>query len=365
MRLSELRGKLVILDLWNTHCGACIAAFPHLYALQEQFADSLTVMPVCMLDSKADVQKFYARRPALRFSSAVVEDTLDALFTLIHPDSYPHEVWLDEHRVVRAITYAADVSAENVRALLTQNKQLAVKKRQVAFDGNSSGFLYRSMITGYNDSVSTYGVLHYHDSSVTRVYGFNLPILEFLLARYPQFSSDIYHKRLIIKGSEDTDYYFNRPAGMDAAAYREKVLYGYDLVLPASFSKAEADSIMFTDICRFFRLKVYTKKEVTDCLILYKTGAIPQSRQPESLDISDDGLNLRMQHGSMKALLAFFDKDGWPPVVDETGFGDVLDATLSIRPTLDLENIDRQLKPYGLAIRLAKRNIDMLVMEQS
>lgn len=368
MRLSEIKGKLVILDLWNTHCGACIAAFPHLYDLQQQLGDSLTVMPVCMLDSKADVQQFYDKRKgtanALKFSTAVLEDTLDALYTLFHPDSYPHEVWLDEHRVVRAITYAADVSADNIRALLNYQKDVAVKRKQVLYTGNDRNFLYGSVLTRYNDSLYTYGVQQKRDSLATRVYGMNLPVLEYLLNCYPQFRNDIHHKQLVIKGGDPANYYFNRPTGMDAAAYRQKILYGYDLSLPPRYSPEEADSIMRTDICRFFRLSVYTQKIKEVCLVLYSTGNITSSSAAQELEVSDDRSTLLMRNTGIIGLMGFLDKKGWPVVINETGYTGTMDLDLVVSPKLNPAAVNAALKPYRLAVKAEARTIEKLVIEQ-
>lgn len=44
VRLSDLRGKLLYLDLWGTWCAPCIAAMPRLAALQEHFKDEPRIM---------------------------------------------------------------------------------------------------------------------------------------------------------------------------------------------------------------------------------------------------------------------------------------------------------------------------------
>lgn len=33
IKLSDFKGKLVILDFWSSWCGACIALFPHMDSL--------------------------------------------------------------------------------------------------------------------------------------------------------------------------------------------------------------------------------------------------------------------------------------------------------------------------------------------
>ena len=45
-RIADFRGKYVLLDFWANYCGACIAAFPHIGKLQQQYADKLTVISI-------------------------------------------------------------------------------------------------------------------------------------------------------------------------------------------------------------------------------------------------------------------------------------------------------------------------------
>ena len=43
-KLSDLRGKVVILDFWATWCGPCIASFPHIRELVDHYKDSEVVV---------------------------------------------------------------------------------------------------------------------------------------------------------------------------------------------------------------------------------------------------------------------------------------------------------------------------------
>lgn len=45
-RLEDFRGKYVLLDFWAQYCGECIANFPQLKKLQEQYADKLIVIGI-------------------------------------------------------------------------------------------------------------------------------------------------------------------------------------------------------------------------------------------------------------------------------------------------------------------------------
>ncbi|QCR21373.1 TlpA disulfide reductase family protein [Pontibacter sp. SGAir0037] len=68
MRLSQLKGKVVLLEFWNKNCGYCISAVPKLNALAEKFPrKDFIVLGVNLHDRKEDVDSFYQKnRPNYR-----------------------------------------------------------------------------------------------------------------------------------------------------------------------------------------------------------------------------------------------------------------------------------------------------------
>ncbi|MDX2161036.1 MAG: redoxin domain-containing protein [bacterium] len=65
-RLSDLRGRTVIVNFWATWCAPCVDEMPALQTLADQHADSLTVLGINMRESDTLVQVF-AQAHAIRF----------------------------------------------------------------------------------------------------------------------------------------------------------------------------------------------------------------------------------------------------------------------------------------------------------
>lgn len=62
VKLSDYRGKIVLLDIWATWCGPCIASMPHNSELAEKFAgEGLVVLAVCASDSRENYDGWVAR----------------------------------------------------------------------------------------------------------------------------------------------------------------------------------------------------------------------------------------------------------------------------------------------------------------
>ncbi len=61
IKLSDFRGKLVLIDIWATWCGPCIASMPHNSEIAEKFANDLVILAVNAHDSRANYDGWVAR----------------------------------------------------------------------------------------------------------------------------------------------------------------------------------------------------------------------------------------------------------------------------------------------------------------
>jgi peroxiredoxin len=62
VKLSDFRGKLVMLDIWATWCGPCVASMPHNSELAEKYAkDDLVILAVCASDTRENYDGWVQR----------------------------------------------------------------------------------------------------------------------------------------------------------------------------------------------------------------------------------------------------------------------------------------------------------------
>ncbi|MEZ0396986.1 MAG: redoxin domain-containing protein [Anaerolineales bacterium] len=98
VRLSDYRGRAVMVNFWATWCGYCIEEMPLIQATQERYASQLVVLAVNQGENQQIVSQFVQERG---YTFVVL---LDPSYSLQHPyrvDGYPITYFIDASGIAR------------------------------------------------------------------------------------------------------------------------------------------------------------------------------------------------------------------------------------------------------------------------
>lgn len=104
VKLSDYRGKKVLLNFWATWCGPCVQEMPAFQKLSEDYPDDIVILAVNCGDSESDVKDF-VNENGYTFNIAI-DESLE-VSSLYPTSSIPLTLIIDEEGYVIYGSYGA------------------------------------------------------------------------------------------------------------------------------------------------------------------------------------------------------------------------------------------------------------------
>jgi thiol-disulfide isomerase/thioredoxin len=391
-RMSDFKGKLVLLDFWATWCGSCIGAFPKLDSLQDKFGSKLQVILVNSEgtgDDQAKVATFIKKRETVdkeKFPFAAAAE--DKLAVKLFPhEEVPHYVWVTPSGIVKAITSSKEVTAQNIQKVLNEESIVLPVKRDffpdkisgfgedILIDDNLShfSFLKKGRLDGWRRVNQERRIrISEEKPAVTRgILMRNVSLMEMyetvigLNKEYQILNHD--RKRMIFKIQDSSDLFFNK-TDAEKDTWEQEHLYSYDLVVPAGQSENLYDYIL-QDLNRYSGYQAAIKKAKVKCWLLVNTGTGSSVNIGNNLPFtsSSDNKKNSLKNMPVPFLVKWINLTTpieWP-VIDRTNNSPVRVTTDLDMTDPNIDQLRKKLNPYGLDLVESEEELDMFIIAQN
>jgi peroxiredoxin len=103
---ENTKGKIVILKCWFITCHACVAEFPELNKLVDNYRNRKDIVFISLAtDSKEKLNQFLLQK---KFNYAVVADQEKFITKELNVSTYPTHIIIDRNGVIRKVVNSAD-----------------------------------------------------------------------------------------------------------------------------------------------------------------------------------------------------------------------------------------------------------------
>ncbi len=170
-KISDFKGKIIILDFWNTYCKSCIEGFPKMEKLQREFGDKIQIFLVNDSQTKELIENTMPDGFSLPDLPIIVKTPTDdeSSSLLVQPSFFPsrstgHQVWIGPDGIIKLRGASQNNYFEKIQEVLAGNEVFMLKTNGTAVIFNKaipySDILYNfrnhpvrsgSVITAFNN----------------------------------------------------------------------------------------------------------------------------------------------------------------------------------------------------------------------
>ncbi|MET7000172.1 TlpA family protein disulfide reductase [Chitinophaga defluvii] len=416
-KLSDFKGKSIILDFWNKSCTNCIAAFPKMQQFQEKFKDDIQVLLIGY-ETTNELNKLFQNSPIVKNTTLpmILGKNQDLRMLFPHMGE-PYAVWIDKNGIVKATTNGTAATSENIQDLIAGRPlKVPIREDLIGFDLDS----YSSLLT-INNGMFLKDLLYYTkisssnlgfspmDSSdrgewedgeaglsskyysliMRKIKGYNKVGISLLLdsitkkqkgfifiqQSVPLLYANAYNvpegTRVVIDNG-GAEYYDPRDS---TSLYRNKWAENYTFIYAASIPYYDAERfryIMREDLKRFFGMNGRLEVRPIPHVILFRTNKDDRLKTKGGDSVYED---TGTEKGKIfnncifqRFVISFrgnYLKREDPIFVDETHISPEKKIDMILKSSFkDVQAMNKELEKYGLGVKEEVRKVEVLVLEK-
>jgi thiol-disulfide isomerase/thioredoxin len=272
VKISDFKGKILILDFWATWCGNCIESFPALNEVQKSLPDKVQILLVdtkFTRDKPEIIRKFFSSRNGqYQLPSVMMDTVLDQLFP---HHSIPHEIWIRDNKVI-AITDESQITVNNVSGIYNNDPKIQLEQKglirlegaipSTVNDYSTSSFICRSVLSGFDPKYQRWvSSQQPDDSSFTKIDFVNFSRMDLINSAWVKgyFRRD----RIVLNVKDQTDY----SADSSSISWKNQNCFNYELAVRPTSGKELYDH-MRSDMEQYFHVKIDTVVKLVKCFQL-------------------------------------------------------------------------------------------------
>jgi len=348
--ISQLKGKIVLIDFWATWCGSCIVAMPHLQQLQKQYPKQLQVITVTDETVKRTAL-FLKNRPSNLWFAV---DSGNVIASMFPHQLIPHDILIGPDGKLIGATDPEHITTGLIDSLLKKQTVHLVEKVD--------------NLTNYEDILKNY--FHADDTVKNRltiqpqIKG--APGLSTVYLDNPSF----YGRRITALNLSPLALYRLAYDGFPFSRIisqlpknEKQPAYCLDIIVP------QKDALLPTlkkELMSRFEIQAKTELRDTTAYILKLTDAakfktIPVNTGAKRTYSARHG-EIDQQNIGMADLASYLeDYATGRPVIDETGNKGKFDIKFSFQPE-DKNSLIKVLADMGLTLEKQQRKVEMMVL---
>lgn len=403
-KVSDFRGKWVILDFWSYGCAGCIASFPKMNDIHKRFKDKVQLVMVGLDSPKfrsKTLKLFKDRKKQYDLEFTMALDSNASKFFNIQ--SVPYILVIDPEGVIRAKTVS--ISEKDVEEFLkgdlpqlrpaysgTEKEEIGdryISELPLLTNGlNANGgkadssFLFRSLLTTYSKGMSSVITTLFSERSPAVAKGkveLSGVSLAYLYRTayfgsggwsmgFPQYGKYSWPIELHLRDSSSFIY--------DRATLKGH--YTYSLIVPKNRSNlAYLKKLMQADLERYFNYDVSVEKRLKSAFQLrikdpVKVAKIRSNESRFNRDHDNDKYSYwNFRDAQMRDIMLVFtlslphvsgeEGNGTEVIIDKTGIDYPVNMNIKA-DFLDWKSVDKSLAKYGLTIEPIQLELETLVI---